>query len=283
MSILQQALGRVRRQPAEAVRYALGRFHNVRRFYSLARHVGDQLGGPQVDGSRPTLFPDVDVEAAVGGLTDHAVAFGFDLTPALVAELREIADTFPCIVQADPPVFFKRDVRDGRLPNGNKAILARVIGAESTEPVRRIAEDPRVLDVIHRYLGYRPKERLVRLMWSFVNDVEDRTRKADGQTVDYHFDVASFNFLYANYYISDVDEDSGAHAMIASSHRHKPLPWLFGSANRPNADVLAHYGRENELVVVGPAGIGFMQDASCYHKALAPKTRERLMLQVRYT
>ena len=36
-------------------------------------------------------------------------------------------------------------------------------------------------------------------------------------------------------------------------------------------------------LIEGPAGTGFFEDASCFHKALIPTSGERLMLQVRYS
>ena len=56
---------------------------------------------------------------------------------------------------------------------------------------------------------------------------------------------------------------------------------LLHSANQPDEVVLTHFGKESEVFVEGGAGYGFLEDASCYHKAMAPKTRERLMLQIR--
>jgi hypothetical protein len=104
---------------------------------------------------------------------------------------------------------------------------------------------------------------------------------AQWQTVDYHFDVDGYSFIYANFYITAVDRDSGAHAYIRGSHKHKPWWMLLHSANQADNAVLEYFGKESEVVVEGAAGFGFLEDASCYHKALPPKTRERLMLQIR--
>jgi hypothetical protein len=70
--------------------------------------------------------------------------------------------------------------------------------------------------------------------------------------------------------------------MICGSHRKKPLPWLFGSANQPDAPVESYYGSDKVLTIEGPAGTGFWQDSSCYHKALPPERGPRLLLQARY-
>ncbi|WP_171093293.1 hypothetical protein [Usitatibacter rugosus] len=183
---------------------------------------------------------------------------------------------------AHSTMFQYDQVRDGRLPNGESAVIAVVVGADQHPLVLQIANDPQVREIVRRYLGYAPPRLNIRLLWSFVTSVPDAERIAAAQTIDYHFDVQSYNFIYANYYLSDVDTRSGAHAMILASHRKKPLPWLLGSVRQGRDAVLERYGADSEVVIQGPAGFGFIQDASCYHKAIAPVDRERLMLQIRY-
>jgi hypothetical protein len=70
--------------------------------------------------------------------------------------------------------------------------------------------------------------------------------------------------------------------MVSGSHRKKPVSWLFGSSRQTDAAIQSHYGSEKVLVIEGPPGTGFLQDSSCYHKALAPRSHNRLMLQIRY-
>ena len=49
-----------------------------------------------------------------------------------------------------------------------------------------------------------------------------------------------------------------------------------------DAEARETYGPEAERLIEGPAGSGFLEDTSCYHKALAPVSADRLMLQFRY-
>ncbi len=161
-------------------------------------------------------------------------------------------------------------------------MLADVLDSAQNEAVRAVGNEPSVIRAVSRYLGYTPTKKVIRLIWSFVCDADDVVRTREGQTVGYHFDVHSYNFAYANYYLTDVDARSGAHTMIVGSHEDKPLEWLLGSAMRSDAAIRAHYAPAREITLAGPAGFGFLQDSSCYHRALAPIDRRRLMLQVRY-
>jgi len=263
--------------------YTIGRFHLARRCYS--RTVGIKqflVGRGRLSTVKESVFPPMDVRLEVKSLRKTAVSLGWQLPPELVKAIGFIAHEKPCRPHGDGPEFLLRDVVNGRLPNGQPAIIASVVGAESTEPVQTVAEDPQVLSVVSSYLNYVPKNRHVRLVWSFVNNCGVDERRLASQTVDYHFDVYSFNFVYANYYLSPVDANSGAHVMVLGSHSKKPIRWLLGSARQTDELVQTYYGDENVFLIEGPPGTGFIQDSSCYHKALAPRSRQRLMLQVRY-
>ena len=147
--------------------------------------------------------------------------------------------------------------------------------------IDRLCTDPILLAVASQYLGYRPQHVEARLYWSFICSVTREDRLAQWQTVDYHFDVDGYSFIYANFYITSVDRNSGAHAYIRGSHKRKPWWMLLHSAKQTDETVFQYFGEDNEVLVEGAAGYGFLEDASCYHKALPPKTRERLMLQIR--
>ncbi len=270
------------RSPGQNLSYTFGRFHAVRLGYAQLRALGQRLRPPQSLGRSSGLrLKPFDPATAIARLRSDAVFRPVTLTPQAVTELRQLATSSPCANWGDDRRFHAQEVRDGRLPDGTRAIIGEVVDAPSNEIVRDIAEDPKVLQTVVGYLGYLPQNRFVRLIWSFASDASLEERRAAGQTFMFHFDVQSYNFLYANFYLTDVDTSSGAHVMIAGSHRHKPIGWLLKSANRSDEEIHAQYGSQ-ELVIEGPAGEGFLQDSSCYHKALAPVTTDRLMLQIRY-
>lgn len=274
-----------RRLAAGELHYALGRFETVRRGYSTLRKLAPKRRTPSWPPPAATivpatLFPGVDPAAAVADLKRDSVAFGFDLPAAVVDDIVHFAEITPVLARGCDRPFLRRDVRDGRLPDGTPAVLALVADPMECTSVRRICRDPKLLDTAARFLGYRPAKTVPRLFWSFVTDVPDEVRRARGQTIDWHFDVHDFHFCSAAFYLTDVTAGAGAHALIRGSHRGKSLRMLLGSANAPEEEVVARYGRDRILVVEGPAGTGFLEDTSCYHKAIAPKDRDRLMFQI---
>ena len=150
--------------------------------------------------------------------------------------------------------------------------------------VREVTQDPVLRAIVCNYLGYEPPRMLTILDWSFASDFTDQERRQlKHHVIDYHYDVGGFNFVYASFYILDTDRYSGAHVMMKRSHNRKPLRMLLGSTVATEAAVREQFGYENEVMIEGAAGTGFVQDTSCYHRATPPTRRDRLMLVIRFS
>ena len=148
--------------------------------------------------------------------------------------------------------------------------------------VQALAADPLLHEAASSFLGYRARRVSSWLFWSFASGLSDDERRAVNQTVDFHYDVDGYNFMYANFYLVDTTARNGAHVLIEGSSRHKRWRHLMGVARLADAEAFAAYGRDSERVMEGAAGFGFLEDSSCYHKALAPLSGDRLILQLRY-
>lgn len=269
-----------RRLATGELHYALGRFEAVRRGYSLMLGLGRRNDA----GLRPTrlstLFPGIDVHEAAEAVRRDSVAFGFDLPAAVVKELDGFARSAALYDRGLPRPFGHHEVSDGRLADGTPVVLGLIPEPMQCDGVRRICADPVLLDAVARFLGYRPRKMIPRLFWSFATAMNEDERRRRGQTIDWHFDVHDFNFCSACFYLSDVTERTGAHALVRGSHRDKPLRFLVGSANVPEEDVFAHFGADRAMIIEGPAGTGFLEDTSCFHRAMPPMEGERLMMQI---
>ena len=269
-----------RRLVAGELHYALGRFETVRRGYSLMRRLGLRRQPAAWSTPVSTLFPKIDVHDAAKSVRRDSVAFGFDLPAPLVEELVQFAHDAILYDRGLPRPFRRNAVIDGRLPDGTPVVLGLIPEPMQCEGVRRICNDPALLDTVTRCLGYRPAKLIPRLFWSFATAMDEDERRRRGQTIDWHFDVHDFNFCSACFYLSDVTERTGAHALVRGSHRDKPLRFLMGSANVPQEEVFAHYGADRAMIIEGPAGTGFIEDTSCFHRAMPPMEKERLMMQI---
>jgi hypothetical protein len=262
--------------------YLLGRFYHFRKIYSLARGLYQaKLSNFDLPYENyETVFDDIDVERIVCDLRHQAIGMGFTIPDSLVKEIYQYAANSPCFSKGVHN-FFYRDVCNGKLPSGEKIALAQVRAPMKCRAVNMIASDKNLWDICCQYLGYWPKLS-VRLFWSPVSDLSDDDRRNLSQTIDFHFDVHNFNFCYVHFYITDTDKNSGAHELVLASHKQKPLLWLLGPASKSIDRIKAYYSAEQMLTVEGVAGAGFFEDTSCYHRAIPPKTSDRLLLQLRF-
>lgn len=275
--------------------YLLGRFAAVRDAYSRLHRLKDAVAGasPLRIGD---LYhaADVPIDVAISGhvlstrthvqqveeVRKQSYSLGPQLDKPALAELQQCARTLPLhFNEADVGTYESLSQSPER--RGNLA-LATIRNSARLPLIRAIAGDRFLFEVASLFLGYRPTEVSSWFFWSLANHLSDDERRAASQTIDYHFDVNAFNFLYVNFYLLDTDDMNGAHALIAGSSRRKRLRHLLGSARLSDAEVRETYGPEAERVIEGPAGSGFLEDTSCYHKALAPISADRLMLQLRY-
>ena len=160
--------------------------------------------------------------------------------------------------------------------------IATVIDSSKLAIVQALAADPLLHDAASSFLGYRARRVSSWLFWSFASQLSDAERRAANQTIDFHYDVDGYNFMYANFYLVDTNAGNGAHVLIEGSSRKKRWRHLMGIARLTDDEALAAYGHAAERVIKGRAGFGFLEDSSCYHKALPPRGGDRLILQLRY-
>jgi hypothetical protein len=146
----------------------------------------------------------------------------------------------------------------------------------------KISRSKILLDIATSYLG-NVKKIDTKLTYSTVVNVEDSEREKYRQTVNWHYDVHDLNFLYIFFYISGADKYSGAHEIIKNSHNNKSFfKHLIRSAKQNDNNLRKFYKEENFFIIEGSPGEGFIEDTSCFHRALKPSLNPRLCLQFRY-
>ena len=146
----------------------------------------------------------------------------------------------------------------------------------------KISRSKLLIEIAKGYLG-NIKKIDTKLTYSTVVNLEDSEREKYRQTVEWHYDVHDLNFLYIFFYISGADKYSGAHELIKNSHNKKSFfKHLIGSAKKNDSDLRKFYSKENFFVIEGLPGDGFIEDTSCFHRALKPSLKPRLCLQFRY-
>lgn len=221
---------------------------------------------------------------AAEGLRRHGYHAGLELPAQAVQEIYAHARRTPCRRQPDDTESFLIDaVRNGMSPRGRPVAVADVDPEADCPVLTRLAGDAKLVELAARHLGYSPRKVVTRLYWSPVSDLPDDTRRWNGQTIDYHYDIERGNALYVYFYLTDADQLNGAHVLVAGSHLAKPLRMKLAPTQQPSEQVLEVFGAENVVVMEGRAGFGFLEDPACFHKVLPPRQHARLMLQFRYT
>lgn len=147
---------------------------------------------------------------------------------------------------------------------------------------QEISRSSEILEIVRNYIG-DIKKIDIKLNYSTVSNLDNNLREIYHQTVNWHFDVHDINFVYVFFYINGSDKNSGAHEVIKGSHKKKKFfKHLIGSAKQQDSKLRKFYNENDFFIIEGKEGDGFIEDTSCYHRALPPKSNSRLCLQLRY-
>jgi hypothetical protein len=179
--------------------------------------------------------------------------------------------------------FLIDQLEDGYLPDGRPVCVADVVSPASCPAIEQIAHDPNILALFRASEGYSPRSIRIRLFWYLALEPSHPANAfLPNHGGLYHYDVVGFDSMYVYFYLTDVDRDCGAHAMIEGSHKCKTLSMLFGNRYYSDARIHQHYDESFENIIERKFGYGFVEDPNCFHKYCICQKRNRLMLQFRY-
>jgi hypothetical protein len=241
---------KLRKQPRMAAMLRAGRAlihfgpwrHVARKYISLRR--------PPASSALPTssMLPNLDATSVVARLRTESVCVVEALPLALVDEIRELTD---------------------RLPPNQYGLFN-----EQHPAVQRLIQDPGVLAVARGYLRAEPVLLECNLV---VQEAEDGRPAGPTSQRRFHFDYAGWHSLNLFVYLTDVEADSGAHQVVAGTHKHK----LMRDAIRPSLDddeVERRFGTKVRTIT-GAAGTVFFEDTEAFHRRVAVRQR-RAMLNI---
>lgn len=279
--------------------YVLGRLATVRDAYSTIHAVKDAIAGAaslKIHDLYGETMAALDIapsgylrqETSAVGQVDDMRKRSFSLGPYLNADavslIQEAAHSLPLELRGAGKAKTCRTYAEFSASPELRdwTAIATVIDSSTLPVIRALAGDPAVYETARRFLGYRPRQVSTWLFWSLANRLSEDQRRGAYQTIDFHYDIDGYNFMYANFYLLETGPSNGAHVLIEGTSRRKRLRDLVGSARLSDSEARQAYGQGRERLMAGPAGFGFVEDASCYHKALPPQDSDRLMLQLRY-
>jgi hypothetical protein len=136
-----------------------------------------------------------------------------------------------------------------------------------------INADP-ILQIAEAYLGCKPTLSSLGVRWSLPTDGDhDRYQL-------FHRDVDDWRFLKLFIYLNDVDEDTGPHCYVRTSHR---TPFSLRAREYRSDELAERFGADAVQVITGGRGTTFIADTVGIHRGGVARLRPRLMLQVQYS
>jgi hypothetical protein len=137
--------------------------------------------------------------------------------------------------------------------------------------IMELANSPEFLMFATEYLGITPTITNVAVRWSFPAEAPA------SEVQFFHRDAEVGSTIKMLIYLTDVDKDSGPHVYVLKTH-HDRVPLRLRLYTE---DEISSMCRE-EVIVTGPAGIGFAIDTKGIHKGQPPTMRSRLLLTIQY-
>jgi Phytanoyl-CoA dioxygenase (PhyH) len=144
-----------------------------------------------------------------------------------------------------------------------------------------LANSPDILSIIEDGFGAKPTISLLAAWWVFYGFSKELNAKEIhvNSPGEFHRDIDDWSQIRLYICLSDVDEDTGPHAYIKSSHK-----WLLPRGKRAiDIDNTSFPMKDNLVKLTGKAGMAWLGNTYVLHRGIIPKAKHRLMITVTYT
>ena len=271
-------LKNLRNNRVGTLKYILGRFLIVRKsrfFYLKYLDKGKKIMGNK------NYIEDINQKKALGEICEKGVSVGLKLKEETINKFSNfIKESNTKEHEGFGRNFDIESAKEFNFFNPpNPVLIIDHFSKDLNLFAEEVARSYPLLNIAEDYLG-KVKKITTKVQTSLIANASTKYRDNNGQTVSFHYDVEGYNFLYIFFYLTKCDSLSGAHESIFYSHKKKKLEYLFSSARK--SDDLIYNSYKHAFVISGEPGFGFIEDTSCYHRALAPKNSSRTCFQIRY-
>jgi hypothetical protein len=142
------------------------------------------------------------------------------------------------------------------------------------EDVQKIATDPFILNVAQNYLQSKPI-LIQSNLWISKAGSNDRTNF-------FHQDYDDIKFLKVFIYLTDTDENNGAHSYVKGSINNFITDNNYKPSDRISDDIMKNNYGENVITICGKKGTVIFEDTNGFHKGNILNSGYRIMLQLQY-
>lgn len=141
--------------------------------------------------------------------------------------------------------------------------------------IQLLLSDESILNFVREYMGFEPILGHVGLWWTAQYKEEACSTSAQL----FHRDMDRISFFHLFFYLTDVTEQSGAHAYVQASHRD-PEPLMCRDGRLSDDEIVQVYGQEKVKTLTGDAGTIIAGETFSLHKGTPVQEGERLMLEL---
>ena len=264
--------------------FLFGRFKLIRFLYKKYNFIKKKFVSKQIEALNNHYFGfDLDNQMVLINLKKEGFYEGLRLNNNVLNDLINLSNKSELVSYRGKKKFTSiEEANNFNKKNDKPCCLLNLTNPDLTKLADKISRDKILLDLVGSYIGNVNKID-TKIQWSLVCEASDEWREADNQTVTFHYDVHDLNFVYIFFYLTECDRNSGAHQLIRRSHLNKKFfKHLIGSVKQEEKKLEQYYNKNDFIFVEGSAGYGFIEDTSCYHRALKPINKPRLCLQFRY-
>lgn len=247
--------------------------------------------------SNDSIFKNLNTNDIVESLTKDGFYLGIKLPENILQELLSFASSTDCYGNGKYQIGFAYAEKEKAEEKCGSFIRGTYFNTSLLCPaIKKLATDPKLLDIAAHYLGGEPVCAGTKLEWLFsLNEQNQRVLLKDmnflslksntrSGTYFFHYDLDDYNCLKFYFYLTDADLFSGVHFCVRGSHKKKKLAHILSIFRRcSDEQIIDDYGAENVVPICGAAGFGFVEDTFCFHKVTPPSRRDRLTLQIQFT
>jgi len=262
--------------------YILGRFKLIRQLTKKFRALVNKEK-IIIHSNNNYLTDQVDLSNTLEKLNKEGYCEGLKLNKDVLDKLLLLSSSSDYIDSNNRIFKSIKSIDEYNNKNNKPCCLLKLTNVELNKLANNISRDKYLLNLVNNYLGYINKIES-KVQWSTVCNTTNDWREENGQTVTYHYDVHDLNFVYVFFYLTDCNVSSGAHQIIKGSHVKKNFfTHLVGSVKQTEKDLKQYFIEDKFITIEGQKGSGFIEDTSCFHRALPPLDKPRLTLQIRYS